>query len=128
MAEFQPSFHSALGDIYKRKVPFELRYRLGDSCQTFAATPITAHFRPHFCPKRHFLPCSLSSDSRSLLLAVAFLCLTVIELWSNWPPSFPSPSLFSSNLLGFKSITSCSEPQHYNQILQCMPLMWFLKF
>lgn len=61
-------------------------------------------------------------------MAVTFLSLAVTELWSNWPPPSPSPSLFSPKPLGFKSFTSCSEAQHYNQILRCMPLMWLLKF
>ena len=60
-------------------------------------------------------------------MAVTFLSLAVIELRSNWPPPSTGPSLFSPSRLGFKSFASCSETRHA-EILQCMPLMWFLKF
>lgn len=60
-------------------------------------------------------------------MAVTFLSLVVIELRSNWPPPSTDPSLFSPSRLGFKSFTSCSETWHA-EILQCMPLMWILKF
>ena len=61
-------------------------------------------------------------------MAMTFLFLAVIELEANWPPPSTGPSLSPHNQLGFKSFISCSEAQHYNQILRCMPLMWFLKF
>lgn len=93
--------------------------------QPFTATHPLSISDPIFLPGDSLPP--PASTALSCLLIGALLSLAVIELWSSCPSPSPSP-FFPPNLLNFKSFTSCSEAQHYNQILWSLPLMWFLKF
>lgn len=74
-----------------------LLYRRGDRVAFSLLLP------PQHCPFQTSLSSwgtvlpSPALAPRSLLIAVTFLCLAVIELWSSWPP--PTPTCWVSSHL-----------------------------